>query len=65
MDKVYNANRPFSLGTAGDPRGADMKFLYDLYESFVYNFENGLTQVSALYSCESSSSMFSEYRVNI
>ena len=28
MDKVYNANRPFSLGTAGDRRGADTKFLY-------------------------------------
>ena len=32
VDKVYNANRPFSLGTAGDRRGADMKFLYDLLE---------------------------------
>ena len=38
VDKVYNANRPFSLGTAGDRRGADMKFLYDPSKSFVYNF---------------------------
>ena len=29
-DRVYNASRPFSLGTAGDRRAADMKFLYDL-----------------------------------
>ena len=28
VDKVYNANRPSSLGTAGDRRGADIKFLY-------------------------------------
>lgn len=30
VDKLYNANRPFSLGRAGDRRGAEMKLLYDL-----------------------------------
>ena len=32
VDTVYNARLPFSLGTADDRRGADIKSLYDLLD---------------------------------
>ena len=45
---MYNARVPFSLGTAGDRRGADMKFLYDHLDNPSTILWNALALVLAL-----------------